>query len=194
MEKDLEIACTNRQAPLLLTRMQSGSYRIERVSLEELVQLRQLSIDTFVDTFSKQNNPENMEAYLSKAFKESQLKAELENPDSFFYFLKSADRTLGYLKLNTKSAQTDQVMDSALEIERIYVVRSAHGQGFGKALLEFALEEAKKRSLLSIWLGVWERNEKAIAFYKSYGFEVFDTHPFKLGDDMQRDLLMKRFV
>ncbi|NVJ46350.1 MAG: GNAT family N-acetyltransferase [Cytophagia bacterium] len=174
--------------------MQSGSYRIERVSLEELVQLRQLSIDTFVDTFSKQNNPENMEAYLSKAFKESQLKAELENPDSFFYFLKSADQTLGYLKLNTKSAQTDQVMDSALEIERIYVVRSAHGQGFGKALLEFALEEAKKRSLLSIWLGVWERNEKAIAFYKSYDFEVFDTHPFKLGDDMQRDLLMKRFV
>lgn len=174
--------------------MQSGSYRIQRVSLEGLAELRQLSIDTFVDTFSKQNNPDNMEAYLNKAFNEAQLKSELENPDSFFYFIKSANTTLGYLKLNTRAAQTDKVLDSALEIERIYIIQSVHGQGFGKALIEFALEEARKRSLLCIWLGVWERNEKAIAFYKSYGFEVFDTHPFKLGDDMQRDLLMKRLV
>lgn len=174
--------------------MQSGSYRIQSVSLEGLAELRQLSIDTFVDTFSKQNNPDNMEAYLDKAFNEAQLKSELENPDSFFYFIKSGDTTLGYLKLNTRAAQTDKVLDSALEIERIYIIQSAHGQGFGKALIEFAIEEARKRSLLCIWLGVWERNEKAIAFYKSYGFEVFDTHPFKLGDDMQRDLLMKRLA
>lgn len=174
--------------------MTSGSYRIERVSIQELNQLRQLSISTFTDTFSKDNNPVQMEAYLKKAFNEDQLKRELETPDSYFYFLKENDRTLGYLKLNTKKAQSDQVLDNALEIERIYVTSEAQGKGLGKLLLQFALEQAKTKGLICTWLGVWEKNEKAIAFYKHHGFEVFADHPFKLGGEDQRDLLMKRFV
>ena len=101
---------------------------------------------------------------------------------------------MGYLKLNTKTAQTDQVLDSSLEIERIYLTEEAQGKGIGKLLMDFSIAEAKRRNLLCLWLGVWEKNEKAIAFYKSYGFEVFADHPFKLGDDSQKDLLMKRFV
>jgi len=174
--------------------MNSGSYQIVKVSSAQLQELRKLSISTFVDTFSKNNNPENIEAYLAKALNENQLRAELANPDSFFYFIQNEGKTLGYLKINTKKAQTDQVLDNALEIERIYVIKTEQDKGIGKQLLQFALEEAKKRSLLCIWLGVWERNEKAIAFYKHHGFEVFANHPFKLGDDLQRDLLMKRLV
>lgn len=174
--------------------MNSGSYQIVKVSSAQLQELRELSISTFVDTFSKANNPENIAAYLAKALNENQLLTELAKPDSSFYFIQKERQTLGYLKLNAKNAQTDQVLDNALEIERIYVIKKAQGKGIGKQLLQFALEEARKRSLLCIWLGVWERNEKAIAFYQRHGFEVFADHPFKLGDDLQRDLLMKRLV
>lgn len=174
--------------------MTSGSYRIERVSTQELKELRQLSISTFTNTFSKNNDPSQMEAYLSKAFHEDRLKDELATPDSNFYFLREGDQILGYLKLNTKVAQSDQVLDNALEIERIYVTGEAQGKGLGKLLLQFALEQAKEKGLICIWLGVWEKNEKAIAFYEHHGFEVFADHPFKLGDETQKDLLMKRFV
>lgn len=174
--------------------MNSGSYQILKVSMAELEELCALSLSTFIDTFSKQNNPKDMEAYLKKAFNEAQLKAELEHPDSYFYFLKNDGKTIGYLKLNVKKAQTDQVLDNALEIERIYIVRSHQDQGFGSKLMDFAIEEAKRKNLMCIWLGVWEKNEKAITFYKRYGLEVFADHPFKLGRDEQRDLLMKKVL
>ncbi len=174
--------------------MNSGSYQITRVSVDELESLRKLSINTFNDTFSITNAATHIEAYLSKAFSEEQLKTELQNPDSFFYFLKKGEEVHGYLKLNTKKAQSDLVLDNALEIERIYIVESHQGQGLGKTLINFSLEAARDRNLICIWLGVWEKNEKAIAFYKRHGFEVFADHPFKLGGDLQRDLLMKRLV
>jgi ribosomal protein S18 acetylase RimI-like enzyme len=174
--------------------MQSRSYQIKKVSTDELEELRKLSIETFSDTFTEQNNEIQMKAYLEKAFNTDQLRSELSNPESFFYFVKEEDKILGYLKLNTKTAQTDQVLDSSLEIERIYLTQEAQGKGIGKLLMDFSIAEAKRRNLLCLWLGVWEKNEKAIAFYKSYGFEVFADHPFKLGDESQKDLLMKRFV
>lgn len=174
--------------------MQSRSYQIKKVSTDELEELRKLSIETFSDTFTEQNNEIQMKAYLEKAFNTDQLRSELSNPESFFYFVKEEDKILGYLKLNTKTAQTDQVLDSSLEIERIYLTEEAQGKGIGKLLMDFSIAEAKRRNLLCLWLGVWEKNEKAIAFYKSYGFEVFADHPFKLGDESQKDLLMKRFV
>ncbi|MBO6495571.1 MAG: GNAT family N-acetyltransferase [Roseivirga sp.] len=174
--------------------MQSRSYQIKKVSTDELEELRKLSVETFSDTFTEQNNEIQMKAYLEKAFNTDQLRSELSNPESFFYFVKEEDKILGYLKLNTKTAQTDQVLDSSLEIERIYLAQEAQGKGIGKLLMDFSIAEAKRRNLLCLWLGVWEKNEKAIAFYKSYGFEVFADHPFKLGDESQKDLLMKRFV
>lgn len=174
--------------------MQSRSYQIKKVSTDELEELRKLSVETFSDTFTEQNNEIQMKAYLEKAFNTDQLRSELSNPESFFYFVKEEDKILGYLKLNTKTAQTDQVLDSSLEIERIYLTQEAQGKGIGKLLMDFSIAEAKRRNLLCLWLGVWEKNEKAIAFYKSYGFEVFADHPFKLGDESQKDLLMKRFV
>lgn len=174
--------------------MQSRSYQIKKVSTDELEELKKLSVNTFSDTFTEQNNEIQMKAYLEKAFNTDQLRRELSNPESFFYFVKEEDKILGYLKLNTKTAQTDQVLDSSLEIERIYLTQEAQGKGIGKLLMDFSIAEAKRRNLLCLWLGVWEKNEKAIAFYKSYGFEVFADHPFKLGDESQKDLLMKRFV
>jgi ribosomal protein S18 acetylase RimI-like enzyme len=174
--------------------MQSRSYQIKKVSTDELEELRKLSVNTFSDTFTEQNNEIQIKAYLEKAFNTDQLRSELSNPESFFYFVKEEDKILGYLKLNTKTAQTDQVLDSSLEIERIYLTQVAQGKGIGKLLMDFSIAEAKRRNLLCLWLGVWEKNEKAIAFYKSYGFEVFADHPFKLGDESQKDLLMKRFV
>jgi len=154
-------------------------------------ELREIAYKTYDDTFRHLNTPENMQAYLDMAFERGKLKAELENSNSSFYFLYLNGVLVGYLKLNEGPSQTDLKDPDSLEIERIYVVRSCQGQGLGKYLIREALEIGRRKGKHNAWLGVWEKNEKAIAFYKRMGFRVIGTHEFVMGDDHQTDLLMQ---
>jgi ribosomal protein S18 acetylase RimI-like enzyme len=95
------------------------------------------------------------------------------------------------LKLNFGEAQTELKNNTSLEIERIYVLKEFHGQNMGQLLYYKALEIATKYRIKEIWLGVWEKNKRAISFYKKNGFIEFDTHIFKLGNDEQIDIMMK---
>ena len=111
----------------------------------------------------------------------------------FFFLRVLEDGTFaGYLKLNEAPAQTELHDRAALEIERIYVAREFQGLGFGKRLMDRALAEARSRKKAYVWLGVWENNEKALRFYRSYGFYPAGTHVFVMGDDAQTDYLMRK--
>ncbi len=164
---------------------------IRRALPADLECLQQISRQTFTETFAGQNTPEDMEKYLAEDLSSQRLGAELADPDSAFYFAQRDNRTIGYLKLNTGAAQTEPQDAGALEIERIYVLRELHGLKAGQLLYEKALEIARQRNSPYIWLGVWEENPRAIAFYRKNGFLEFDKHIFRLGDDFQTDILMK---
>ena len=153
--------------------------------------LQQIALKTFKATYEHLNTPENFRLYVDKAFSKAQLLNELNNPLSSYYFLQKGDENIGYIKLNEAAAQTElQELDS-LELERIYVIQTEQGNGYGKILLQKAIEILKNKGKKSLWLGVWQENPKAIAFYKSQGFEKFGEHPFVLGDDHQVDDLMR---
>lgn len=154
-------------------------------------ELRGIAYKTYDDTFRHLNTPENMQAYLDTAFEHGKLKAELENPGSAFYFLYLDSALVGYLKLNEGPSQTDLKDPDSLEIERIYVISSCQGQGLGKYLIRQALEIAKRKGKRCAWLGVWEKNQKAIDFYRRMGFRVIGTHEFTMGDECQTDYLMQ---
>lgn len=110
-----------------------------------------------------------------------------------FYFAEKDGEVFGYLKVNFAEAQTEaQEQIDALEIERIYVLQQYHGSEVGKKLYEQALEIARNRKATYLWLGVWEENSRAIRFYQKQGFIEFGQHIFQLGDDAQRDVLMKK--
>ena len=133
-----------------------------------------------------------METYSSINFTMDNMIAQLNNPDSEFYLAFNGDEITGYVKINYNDAQNDIKDKNALEVERIYVAAEHHGKYIGKQLLTFALDKAIAKQLNYVWLGVWDKNEKALAFYKRNGFEQFSTHDFWLGDDKQTDLLMKK--
>jgi len=95
------------------------------------------------------------------------------------------------MKLNLDKTQTESEHDNTLEVQRIYVLREYKGKQIGKLLMQKAIEIGKSNNLNYIWLGVWENNINAIKFYEKLGFEKFDTHIFKLGEDEQIDNLMK---
>jgi ribosomal protein S18 acetylase RimI-like enzyme len=104
------------------------------------------------------------------------------------------EKIIGYLKVNFGKAQTDFKEDDSIEIERVYVVVEFHGKEVGKKLLDKAIEISREQNAKSVWLGVWEKNYKAIRFYHKNGFVEFGKHPFILGDDIQTDILMKRHL
>ena len=167
---------------------------IHPVLPEDLPVLRDLAEATFRETFSSQNTPQNISAYASVAFDMDRVRAEYENAHSRFWFARIGPDIAGYLKLNTGPAQTEQDLENAMEIERIYATRAFQGRGVGKRLMATALEAAREAGVNWVWLGVWEHNQKAIAFYEHQGFEPFSRHSFRLGDDEQTDVMMKKKI
>lgn len=167
---------------------------IKKCSLEDLNKLQELSYETFNETFKDQNSPENMRAYLERAFNEEQLEKELSNPDSQFYFVFYQNEAAGYLKINVNDAQSEEMGRESLEIERIYVKNQFQKHGLGRVLLNKAVEIAKEQDKNKVWLGVWEKNEKAIAFYQKMGFVQTGAHSFHMGDEEQTDLIMTKIL
>lgn len=98
---------------------------------------------------------------------------------------------IGYLKLNSGQSQTELQDNEALEIERIYVLKDFHGKKVGQALYQKAIQVARQVKAPYVWLGVWEKNTRALGFYRQNGFAEFDKHIFRLGNEEQTDLLMK---
>ncbi|MGO4889509.1 GNAT family N-acetyltransferase [Anaerobacillus sp. MEB173] len=166
--------------------------KIKKCNIEDLLILQEISFETFNETFKDQNSPENMKAYLDRAFTLKQLKKELSNIDSEFFFVYVNNEVAGYLKVNTNDAQSEEMGEEALEIERIYIKSNFQKHGLGKYLLNKAIEKAMEHNKKKIWLGVWEKNENAMAFYKKMGFDQTGSHSFYMGDEEQTDFIMTK--
>lgn len=164
--------------------------KLTECTLDDLHELQTISIVTFTETFKDQNSPEHLKAYLDEAYDLDKLKKELKNLSSRFYFIYVDQQVAGYLKLNTDAAQTEPMGADSLEVERIYVKKAFQRYGLGKQLLNKAFEMAVEQNKKRIWLGVWEENANAIAFYRKKGFVQTGSHSFYMGDDEQVDLIM----
>ncbi len=165
--------------------------QIEKVSVINIDDLQKISRDTFYETFVTSTSEENMRLYLENNFSKEQLTNELENSNSEFYFAILENEVIGYLKLNFSEAQTELNDINTLEVERIYVRNNYHGKGVGQQLLDYAIQVAKQKNMQTVWLGVWENNQRAINFYKKNGFVTFDKHVFMLGEEAQTDYMMR---
>jgi len=165
---------------------------IKKVTDNDMEQLQKIGRQTFFETFSASNTKENMAKYLDEGFSREKLTAELGNETSEFYFALFDDEVIGYLKFNFGQSQTELQDNKALEIERIYVLQDYHGKKVGQVLYEKAMQVAHQKNAHYVWLGVWEENPRAIRFYQKNGFVEFDKHIFRLGDDEQTDIMMKK--
>lgn len=167
---------------------------IRPLNIDEVDALQHISRITFLETFADINTEENMQKYLEESLSVAQLSKELSNPLSPFYFAELNNEVIGYLKLNIGEAQKENAHENALEIERIYVLQDYHGKKVGQLLYSKAIEVAQQLEVAHVWLGVWEKNFRAMSFYKKNGFVAFDEHVFMLGDDRQIDIMMKKVL
>jgi ribosomal protein S18 acetylase RimI-like enzyme len=164
---------------------------IRAATIKDIELLQEISRQTFSETFSESNTEENMTKYLTEELSAEKLLAELTDLNSEFYFALHNNNIIGYLKLNEGESQTEIKDKLSFEIERIYVLKEYHRKKVGQLLYEKAIQVARHKKAAYVWLGVWEENIRAQAFYTKNGFVEFDKHFFTLGDDVQTDIMMK---
>jgi GNAT superfamily N-acetyltransferase len=153
--------------------------------------LARLGAQTFREAFAPDNTPEDMSNYLAKAFGPDRQAAELADPGTTFLIAEAEGDAVGYARLKLGPAPDCILGIRPVEIARLYAVTAWVGRGVGAALMQACLEQAGRLGCDVIWLDVWERNLRAIDFYRRWGFVEVGTQPFVLGHDVQNDLLMQ---
>ena len=153
--------------------------------------LSELGAKTFYDTFAKDNTPENMAAHLKRSFSPEIQHTELSAPENIFLIAEVENEPIGFAQLILESKADSLRGSKCMEVRRIYASQEYISKGVGKLLMQASIQEARQRGCDSLWLGVWERNPRAIAFYKKWGFNEVGTHTFHVGDDPQRDFIME---
>jgi ribosomal protein S18 acetylase RimI-like enzyme len=156
--------------------------------------LARLGARTFRDTFGPDNTAEDMAAYLAQSFGPEKQAAELADRRTVFLIAEIGEECVGYARLREGELPGSIRGKHPIEIVRFYAVSSWIGRGVGAALMRSCLEHACARGCDIVWLDVWERNARAIAFYRRWGFVEVGTQRFVLGSDVQQDLLMARAV
>lgn len=153
-----------------------------------------LAIRTFRDTFDESNTPENMMLYITGQLTLPKIKEALEEKGSVFFLAEKAGQAVGYARVRQSPLPEGFSEENAIEIERLYVDKKFIGKRVGYLLMNSCLRHATRNGFKTVWLGVWEHNTRALAFYEKWGFQKFGHHTFMLGNDAQTDLLMKKII
>lgn len=164
---------------------------IRKANKEDIPAVLELARATFYDTYAAYNTPENMAKYMSENFTEANMLSEFAEENTAFLLAFYENDLAGYVKLRVHKTPPSLAGRRHLELERIYVHKNFQRQKIGSALLQASFRYAQESSFEVLWLGVWQQNTKAIAFYEALGFRIFDTQIFILGEDHQEDYLMK---
>lgn len=149
-----------------------------------------LGRETFRDSFAADNHPQDMADYLARSFSPEIQAAELAEPSSCFLIAEAGERAVGYARLVEAPAPPCITAPKPIKLERLYAQKSWHGCGVGAALMRACIAEARRRPCDGLWLGVWGKNDRAIRFYRQWGFLQMGTQTFVLGNDPQTDLVL----
>ena len=170
---------------------------VRQATIADAERLSAFGAATFRETFARDNSPEDMARYLADAFTPARQAAEITDAAGTVLLAEhrgeSGDAELvGYAHLVAGAAPAAVQGPAPLELKRLYVASAWHGQGIAQALMDTALDAARARGARTVWLGVWEKNPRAAAFYAKYGFTRVGEHTFVLGTDAQTDWVLAR--
>ena len=172
--------------------MRHLAVRFRTATTDDTAALAAFSERVFRETFGPHNRPEDMDAYCSSAFSLAQQRRELEDPDRHIVLAMLAGELVGYAQLCAEPAPAFVTGEAPIEIRRFYVDPRWHGCGHAHALMTEVMNAAQHRGARTLYLSVWDRNHRAIAFYAKYGFAHVGTKVFLLGADRQGDYVMMR--
>lgn len=163
---------------------------IRRAVPSDVAGLAGLAARTFADTFGADNRPEDLEAHLTTSYGIRQQTDELANPDMVTLVAEHDGDLVAFAQVRRGPAPACVTDESPVELWRFYVDRSWHGRGIAQRLMAASLDAARELGGRTLWLSVWERNPRAIAFYEKTGFRNVGTKDFWVGSDRQTDYVL----
>jgi diamine N-acetyltransferase len=163
---------------------------IRNADIKDAALIADLSRETFYETFAAHNTEQDMRLFMEKQFTRDALMQEVGREGNLFFIAYQGAEAAGYVRMRVDHAHEE--LPDAIEIARIYTLKKWIGQGIGKELMKHCLAVTAGMGKRTIWLGVWEKNQRAIDFYMKWGFRKFGEHDFLLGTDLQTDWLMKK--
>ena len=166
---------------------------IREAAIADAAALTELAFTTFWDAFAghPKNAPDDLDAYMKKAFNVEQTSTELSDAKSLFLLAEIDGELAGYSKLVFDYIEPGVAAERPVELNRLYSQQKYLGRGVGQTLMDACFDRARHAGSDVMWLGVWEYNPRAQRFYEKNGFRVVGTHTFQLGSDPQTDLLMQ---
>lgn len=167
---------------------------IRVATAEDAERVSELAARTFRETFAADNSAEDMAAYLAATFTPVRQRRELEDPGQRVLLLELDAVSVGYAQLTRSTPDAAVTGEAPVELARFYVDGAWHGRGLAQQLMRAVVDEAVQIGARTLWLGVWERNPRAIAFYRKHAFVDVGSHPFVLGCDVQTDRVMQRSI
>ena len=164
--------------------------QIRAAVAQDAAVLAELARGTFYDAFAADNSDSDMALHLKRAYGVSQQTAEIQDSRIATLLVEQDGSAIAYAQI--RDGQVPECVAGPLPIElwRFYVDRQWHGRGVAAALMDRVKAEARARGARTLWLGVWERNHRARAFYAKCGFTDAGEHIFLFGTDPQTDRVM----
>lgn len=166
--------------------------QIRLAEVGDAAALANLQERTFRATFGADNNAEDMDLHCRNSYSAALQAAEIGDPALTTLVCEHERQLVAFVQLHKAAIPGDSGTSSAVEIKRIYLDSAWHGQGLAQQLMDQSIAFARSLGAAQIWLGVWERNPRAIGFYKKFGFVESGEHTFMVGSDPQRDLIFTR--
>jgi ribosomal protein S18 acetylase RimI-like enzyme len=166
---------------------------IRRATSDDASMLAALAARLFAQAFRPTNDPDDIRMHLTETFSPEKQLAEIVDPARAVWIAEDDDgRAVGYAMVRVGVSGPGVVGDRPAEVQRIYADAEWHGRGVGAALMRACIDHAVALGCDVVWLGVWERNPRAIAFYEKMGYVAVAKQTFLLGRDLQHDLVMSR--
>ncbi len=172
--------------------MSTTYVNIRPASIDDASLLSKLGALAFSQAFGPDNTPEDMAIYLAGAFTPQKQAQELARVGSLFFILEYGGSAAGYAHLQESLPPTCITGTHPVELSRFYLLQAFIGKGFGSKLMRACIDAAQGRGGDVLWLGVWQKNSRAIAFYRKWKFEIVGAQTFQLGNDLQHDYVMRR--
>lgn len=168
------------------------TFRIRPAAPGDAATLADLGERTFRETFQPLYDPPDFEAFLAGTYGPALQRVELEDPSRPALLLEVDGAPMGFAQLRLDHRESGVPGARPAELQRIYLLQAAQGGGRGAALMAACESLARERGADVFWLGVWEHNAKALAFYARQGFRAVGEHLFRIGNRVDRDLLLAK--
>ncbi|MFC1858560.1 GNAT family N-acetyltransferase [Thermodesulfobacteriota bacterium] len=173
----------------------NDTVRIFPAAPEHTQRLLDLEQRTFREAYGAHTRDEDIEAYIAASYSLKELSKELSDSGVNFFIGKLGRDYIGFVMLRQATARPDCVPDEgAVQLSRLYILKRFYGQGLGKSLLDKAVGHAVQNRHQTMWLSVWEKNTRALEFYRRQGFQRLGTQTFQVGSDPQKDIILGRML